>query len=906
LLTDIVMGLRRPAAKAAAAETAPARTDDNQFAEALATLDSRRRDALLEAMASAARELLTSTDLRATLPKVAERIGVATGVDRVHVFVVDGGDAGEIVQHCLWVVPGVATPDEFRKPTMPMSEAGLASWIPRLARGEAIAGHTRDFEPAVRALFEKASVKSALSVPIFADSRWRGIIGFDDCLAERDWSAAEIDTIKIVAELIGAAIARAAHSQSLADAARIVERSPTILYRLSPDPHFNLTYVSENVRRYGYTPQELLAEPGRWLTLVAPEDMPNVMASFSKLIEGKTDHVRLDFRIKKADGSVVWFDSEGNALRSEAGKLTGVEGILNDVTERKNAEGKLSFSHILLSTAIESSPDAILVVNEHGRIIMFNRHFIELWEIPRELVDAGIDEPVLATVASRVKDKEGFLTRVRYLYDHPEEPSHEEIETADERIVDRYSASLYDAQRHYLGRVWFFRDITEQKRAGERIAAMARTDSLTGLPNRAAFLDRLGLEFARARRSRTHFAVLYLDLDHFKDINDTLGHPTGDQLLRAVSERLKKCVRETDMVARFGGDEFAVLQVDVDDDADSVEALAGKIGDVVARPFAIGGNRVTTSVSIGVVPYRNDIAGTDAMMMKADLALYRAKNEGRNQYRFHVAALDEETRERVTITEDLRHAVERNELELHYQPQVALETGTIIGLEALIRWNHPTRGLMLPAAFIPIAETSGSIVPIGEWVIDQACRQVMAWNAQGIAPQTVAVNLSGAQLKLASQLDKIVAECLEACHLRPEQLELELTESVLIETAQRHSDAFRRLQRLGIRLAIDDFGTGYSSLDYLRSFRVSRLKIDRSFVDGVTSNPDDAVIVRATIGLAHALGIEVIAEGVETAAQCKFLLAAGCRAAQGFYFGAPMPVAAVTALLFRQLQLAAG
>ena len=213
---------------------------------------------------------------------------------------------------------------------------------------------------------------------------------------------------------------------------------------------------------------------------------------------------------------------------------------------------------------------------------------------------------------------------------------------------------------------------------------------------------------------------------------------------------------------------------------------------------------------------------------------------------------------------------------------------------------------MLPAAFIPIAETSGTIVPIGEWVINRACRQIMDWNAQGIAPPTVAVNLSGAQLKLTSQLDKIVAECLERLPCRPEQLELELTESVLIETAQRYSDTFRRLQRLGVKLAIDDFGTGYSSLDYLRSFRVSRLKIDRSFIDGVIGNPDDADIVRATIGLAHALGIEVIAEGVETAAQCKFLLAAGCQAAQGFYFGAPMPAKAATALLARRPQLAAG
>ena len=900
------MASGRPAAKAGAAEKVPARTDDNQFAEALAALDSRRRDALLEAMASAARELLTSSDLRATLPKVAEQIGVATGVDRVHVFVVDGGDAGEIAQHCLWVVPGVATPEEFRKPTMPMSEAGLASWIPRLARGEAIAGHTRDFEPAVRALFEKASVKSALSVPIFADGRWRGIIGFDDCLAERDWSAAEIDTIKIVAELVGGAIARAAHLKNMDDANRIIESSPTVLFRLAPDPPFGLTYVSKNVHRYGYSADEMLANPAHWLELVAPDDLTAMMGHIKDLSDGKFDHTHIDFRLRKPDGSLVWFDSEGYALRNRTGKLTGIEGILTDVTERKVAEDKLSFSNILLTTAIESSPDAILIVDANAHIIKFNHHFVELWDIPQKVVDAGIDKPVLMSVASRVKNQSEFLARVRYLYDHPEEQSREEIELADGRIVDRHSGSLYDAQHKFLGRVWFFRDITEQKRAGERIAAMARTDSLTGLPNRAAFLDRLGLEFARARRSRTHFAVLYLDLDHFKDINDTLGHPTGDRLLRAVSERLKKCVRETDMVARFGGDEFAVLQVDVRDDADSVEALAGKIGNAVARPYMIGSNQVTTSISIGVVPYSRDIADTDAIMMKADLALYRAKNDGRNQYRFHVAALDDETRQRVTITEDLRHAIERAEFELFYQPQVELKSGRVVGLEALIRWNHPKRGRLLPETFIPIAETTGSIVAIGEWVMEQACRQIREWSDRHIAPPVVGVNLSGAQFKLSSTLDRMVAKCLARFRVAPSQLELELTETVLMETTQKYSSALERLRQLGVRISIDDFGTGYSSLDYLRSFRVSRLKIDRRFIEDVTTNPDDATIVRATISLAHALGIMVVAEGVETAAQRDFLISAGCTLAQGYYFGRPMPVKAATALLARQPQLAAG
>ncbi len=897
----------RPAEIAGAVESTHARPHEQNHADALAKLDSHRRERLLEAVATTARDLLNSSDLKVTLPKVAEQIGAAAGVDRMHIFLIgNGSHAGQIEQHYLWTMPDLAAPPEFESPKQPMAAVGLKSWMPKFRRGEPIVGHVRDFDEPMRSMFAGAGVRSLLSMPVFAEGRWLGMIGFEDCRSERDWSIAEIDSIKIVAELVGGAIARASHLKTMADASRIIERSPTILYRLAPDPPFDLTYVSNNVHHYGYSVDDLLANPAHWLELVVPDDLLLMMTNVNALVDGKTDHTRIDVRLKKADGSLGWFDSEGYALRNAAGKLTGIEGILTDVTERKNAESKLGFSHILLSTAIENSPDAILIVNEHSRIITYNRHFIELWDIPHAFVEAGVDEPVLMTVASRMKNRDEFLARVRYLYDHPDEQSHEELETADGRIVDRHSGSLYDAQRNYLGRVWFFRDITEQKRAAERIAAMARTDSLTGLPNRPVFLEQLSLEFARARRSGTRFAVLYLDLDHFKDINDTLGHPMGDRLLRAVGERLKNCVREVDMVARFGGDEFAVLQVDIGDDTGASEALASKIGSVIAEPYVIGSNHVATSVSIGVVPYSSGIAGIDAIMMKADLALYRAKNEGRNQFRFHVAALDEETRERVMITDDLRHAVERNELELYYQPQVAIETGAIVGLEALIRWNHPTRGLMLPAAFIPIAETSGSIVPIGKWVIEQTCRQISAWNEQGIAPPTVALNMSGAQFKLASQLDKIVAECLEHCHVRPQQLEFELTESVLVETAQRHSDTFRRLQRLGVRLAIDDFGTGYSSLDYLRSFHVSRLKIDRGFIDGVTSNPDDAAIVRATIGLAHALGIEVLAEGVETTAQREFLLAAGCKVTQGFSSGEPMPARAAAALLGRQTQRAAG
>jgi diguanylate cyclase (GGDEF)-like protein/PAS domain S-box-containing protein len=898
----------RTAPRAVAKHTPHARAaqDPSQnLTGALAVLDSLRRDRLLEAVALAARELLRTSDLAKALPKVIEQIGQATGVNRAHLFLVDAASAdGRILQHHVWTAAQIATPPEFLNAKAPMAEIGLGSWIATLKRGEIITGHVHNLDPVARGFFERGGVKSVLCVPVFADSAWLGMIAFDDCNSEHDWSVIEIDTVKTLAEMVGAAVTRTVRMQQLADANRIIENSPTILYRVGPHYPFPLIFLSENVSRYGYHAGELLAHPERWPQLIETADLPGVLADTRALSEGKIDTVNAEFRIRKADGSIVCFDSRGSAVRDADNRIVAIEGILTDVTDRKNSENELSFSQILLASAIENSPDAILVVDVNGRIIVFNRHFVELWAIPSELVNAGVDEAVLKIVSSRIKNENEFVAHVRHLYSHPEIQSHEELETKDGRIIERHSGSLYDKKSQYLGRIWYFRDITDTKRAADKIAALARTDALTGLPNRAAFLDRLNLEFARAKRGANQFAVHYLDLDHFKDVNDTLGHPMGDKLLQAVADRLKACVRETDMVARFGGDEFAILQDDISDSG-SVEALAAKIGEVIAAPFAIEDSQVQTTASIGIVPFRGDVTGVDAMMMKADLALYRAKNDGRNQFRFHVAELDEQTRERMIIGEELRHAIKRDEFELYYQPQVELKSGRIVGMEALIRWNHPKRGLMLPTTFIPIAETTGSIVPIGEWVIEHACRQVGAWNDLGIAPSTVAVNLSGAQFKLASQLDRIVTECLARYHIAPEQLELELTESVLLQTTQRHSDVFNRLRKIGVRLAIDDFGTGYSSLDYLRLFRVSRLKIDQRFIRDVATSADDAAIVRATIGLAHELGMEVVAEGVETAGQRDFLIAAACKLAQGYYFGKPVPVAAASEMLTRKVLFAA-
>ncbi len=423
--------------------------------------------------------------------------------------------------------------------------------------------------------------------------------------------------------------------------------------------------------------------------------------------------------------------------------------------------------------------------------------------------------------------------------------------------------------------------------ANKTISELAETDALTTLSNRRVFTERLEAAFAASKRGSAGFAVLYFDLDHFKDVNDTLGHLLGDALLQAVADRVKGVLRNDDFVARFGGDEFAVLQRNVSDVA-TAERLARRICSTVAAPYRIDGNEIHISASIGISPYAPNIASPEVMMIQADLALYRAKEHGRNCLRFHSADLDREVEERVTITEDLRGAIDRGEIELHFQPQVALATGKIVGMEALMRWNHPSRGLIPPSIFIPIAERTGLVMLLGRWALDEACRQMKEWIAQGIGPKLIAVNVSALQFRVSSDLERNIADSLSRHGIAAELLELELTESVLMEAAQQHSDCFDRLRRLGVRIAIDDFGTGYSSLHYLTTYRVNQVKIAQELVSKVDSDSRNATVVRAAVRLARDLDIGCIAEGVESKAQAEFLLSAGCDYAQGFYFSRPV------------------
>jgi diguanylate cyclase (GGDEF)-like protein/PAS domain S-box-containing protein len=427
-------------------------------------------------------------------------------------------------------------------------------------------------------------------------------------------------------------------------------------------------------------------------------------------------------------------------------------------------------------------------------------------------------------------------------------------------------------------------DVTERKAAEEQLARLARTDGLTGLANRATLTERLHQAHAAARRGSMPFALHCLDLDHFKPVNDTFGHPAGDLLLREVAQRLKNCTRETDVVARLGGDEFAVLQSEMGELA-AAGALAAKIQSELALPYMLGGNEVHVSASIGVCPYIAGSESPEEMLAQADAALYRSKEEGRNQYRFHSEELDLEVRARVALGEDLKKAIEREQLELYYQPQVELSSGKIVGVEALLRWHHPQQGLLEAAAFVPIAERTGGIVLLGRWVLDQACRQMSQWREQGMAPPLVAINLSLGQLRKGAELVRDVVECLAKWQLDASVLEFDVTESTLAQMTWTHNDVLPQLRALGARIAIDDFGTEYSSFEYLRTYRVNHLKIAQSMLKRAIDDPDSAATVRAIMNLAREARIGIIVEGLETEAQRVFLGSTGSTTlAQGYYF----------------------
>jgi len=682
--------------------------------------------------------------------------------------------------------------------------------------------------------------------------------------------------------------------------------------------------------------------------------------------------------------------------------------VSRDIRERKRAQREILFKNALLESQTEATLDGILAVDASNKVILSNQRFQNIWAIPPQMIQEGDDARLLRYVVDQVENSGQFLEKVQFLYDHPDQKSKDEIRLKGGRVLDRYSSPLIDATGKYLGRIWYFRDVTEtiharerlqlwsqvlehsaegifvcdpqerillvnkafekltgfsageivgktprtlqsgrqdqafykemwtsvlqtgkwqgeiwnrrkngefyvewlsisaivnsqgavthyigifaditsRKQDQDRILHLAHYDALTNLPNRALLLDRIEQVTKAAQRRNAKVAVLFVDLDRFKDVNDSLGHDIGDLLLRTLAERFSHVIRSEDTLARIGGDEFVAVIQGLREGQDAA-VIARELLSCLIQPIILKGYEVTVTASIGISIYPDDTAHAQELIRNADAAMYQAKRSGRNAYHFYTSDLNTRALEMLSIESALRRAIERQEFVLHYQPQVDINAGSLIGAEALVRWKHPELGLVMPGKFISIAEERGLIVSIGNWVLEEAARQSAKWQKTGLS-FPIAVNVSAVQFRQPDFFERL-ADCVRSHGIHPSRLELELTESIVMRNAATTIEILRKLHEAGFQLSIDDFGTGYSSLSYLRRFPVDKIKVDQSFMASVTNDEVARGIVAAIIGLARSLHLKVIAEGVQTREQLEILRDQNCDEAQGFLFSPALP-----------------
>ena len=548
---------------------------------------------------------------------------------------------------------------------------------------------------------------------------------------------------------------------------------------------------------------------------------------------------------------------------------------------------RLGKQNTFLDAALNNMSQGLVMMDSEGRLVVCNDRYIQMYGLVRESIKPGCT--VRDLVARRQQagtfsgDPDAYVTEI-LTASAQGKPYAREMDFADGRTV-RIANRLMPGG----GWVTTHEDITERKQAEQQIAHMARHDMLTGLSNRAQFCEELDRAIGRVQRGE-RLAVLYIDLDHFKRVNDTLGHLMGDELLRQTAVRLRACIRETDLIARLGGDEFAILQTSIGQPSDAA-ALATRIGKALKPPFDLDGNTAVVGASIGISIAPDDAVEQGQLLKNADLALYGAKGNGRGTYHFYELELDNRMKARQKLESDLRDALTNGEFELYYQPVVDLRTNDVNGCEALLRWHHPERGLVAPAEFIPVAEESGIITPLGEWVLQQACADAACWPEH----MHVAINLSPIQLK-SGKLVPLVMRSLAATGMSARRLELEITETVLMQNTFSTLATLHQLHDIGVRIAMDDFGTGYSSLSYLRSFPFDKIKIDRSFIENISENDGCVTIVQSITSMAHRLGMKTIAEGIETEDQRTKVQELGCDEMQGYLFSRPRPIQEVVRL----------
>ena len=669
-----------------------------------------------------------------------------------------------------------------------------------------------------------------------------------------------------------------------------------MIYRCRVDVDWTMEYVSEGCQTLtGYRPDELMLNRRlSYENLTLPEDRARVARVIHAALR-IGDAFEVEYRIRRADGQIAWVLERGVGIRNSHGQPAWIEGYIQDISERMAVDEMMREAVRRYESLFENATEGIFQTTPEGRYLSANPALARIYghTTPDALISHLHDiehqlyvQPERRAEFVRLMQEQGTVRNFE-----------SQVYTRDGSII--WISENARVVRHADGSVQFYEgtvvDITERREHEAALEYQAHHDSLTGLPNRALLPDRIEQAIAQAGRSGKQVAVVFVDLDHFKLINDSLGHHVGDRLLLEVASRLKTCVRGNDTVVRQGGDEFVLVLAEQQGE-DDILAVVSRLLDAVSQPWTDNGQEYGLSCSIGVSCFPQDGDESGALLRSADAAMYQAKASGRSTYHFYTPELNQAVSERLELENSLRHALEREEFRVYYQPRIDVASSRIVGAEALIRWDCPGKGIVPPDSFISIAEETGLIIPIGQWILREACRQNSAWRRAGLPPIAVSVNLSPIQFRHTGLVDSVAAALTEA-GLDPKSLELEVTESFVMHDAERINVAMQSLKALGVDIAVDDFGTGYSSLSYLKRFPVDRLKVDKSFVRDIDSDPDDAAIVRAIITLGHALNLRVVAEGVETAAHLDYLKLHGCDEVQGYYFSRPVPAASLEALL---------
>jgi len=979
-----------------------------------------QREAMLGAVSFVARCFL-SNGWECKVEEALRRISEALGVSRISVFEKISAHAPIFTTRYGWSSPDVVSLPESERAehSFDLSVGPLAAWVEPMSAGRSVHFNVRELPTEARGCLQDAGIVSIANVPIFVGGAWWGYLGIDDTRREHEWNEAQMETLRLCADLFGAGIARGRGNRALEEseaelrallglmsdvlfvidrggvyhkivtsnpsmlaraadsilgnsiseifdeptakkflgaiecsldtrapsrleypleiegrtmwfdatirpldgelvvwAARditnshrdalalreseqrfrlLAENSTDIITRMSPD--LEILYVSPSLFAItGFKPEEFIGrQMGR---ILHPDDASKVRSAFARTLKNPPGVETVSFRLRHRQGHYLWCEAVGTALVDESGRVEEIHVTTRDVSARRRVEDQLREAEARYRSIFENAVEGIFQTSPEGRYLAANPSLARLYgfDSPDELVGTLSDIARQLYIDGRKRGE--FIEEMRKSGRVSDFEA--QIQRKDGSVIwiSENAREVRDDEGELLFYEGTVEDITARKTAQEQLIHDALHDKLTGLANRALFSDRMARAFARLKRHPdAAFAILFLDCDRFKNINDSLGHHAGDELLIAIGERLGECLRPQDTVSRLGGDEFAILLEDVSDEADAV-VVADRLQSAMTTPFSLMGQEVFSSASIGIALAHDGYDNPEDLLRDADMAMYRAKSLGKARHELFDSGMHTRAVALLQLETDLHWAIERREFELHYQPIVNLGSGHITGFEALIRWRHPERGMVSPAEFVPVAEETGWIVPIGAWVLETACEQLASWQDELRCdpPLTMSVNLSGKQFSQPDLTD-FIAEQLRRWNIAPENLKLEITESAIMEQGPDVIERLHTLRGLGVKLALDDFGTGYSSLSYLHRFPLDTLKIDRSFVMRMQEGGENREIVRIIVALGQTLGLDVIAEGIEETAQLRDLRALGCHGGQGYFFSRPLVPDAALELL---------